>query len=137
VQSGRSEGTLVAITTDVATVTAALLVAAALTGVSASAGANDRVFTLRCELTSTSPRNGGTTQDKPFTQHFHIKRDAGTVDGRKAVVASDRIGWEPRQPWFRPYATLSRPQWQYHSARQIGRVPYSIDGPCVVEQRAW
>ena len=114
-----------------------LLLVAALSGASVAARADDRVFTLRCELTSTPPRNGGTVPEKPFTQHFHIDLNAGTVDGRKAVISSDRIGWEPRQPWFRPYATLTRPQFQYHSSRQIRRVPYEIDGPCTVEHGGW
>jgi hypothetical protein len=116
---------------------AALVLAAFVAGGHTAAHADDRVFSLRCELTSTPPRNGGQHPDPPFTQHFRINLNAGTVDGRNAVITDDRIGWEPRQPWFRPYATLNRPQWQYHSSRQIGRVRYDIDGPCVVVKGWW
>jgi hypothetical protein len=103
----------------------------------ATAWANDQIFTLRCELTSFPPRNGGDIPVAPFIQRFRINLDAGTVDGKKAVISSDRIGWEPRQPWFRPYATLTRPDWRYHSSRQIRQVPYEISGPRVVENSIW
>jgi hypothetical protein len=111
-----------------------LLLAAVIVGHHATASANDRVFTLKCQLRSTPPRNGGTTPDAPFVQHFHINLDAETVDGKKATITSTQIGWEPRQPEFLPYAFLSRADWHYHSFRQIGRVAYDLDGPCLVEK---
>jgi hypothetical protein len=126
-----------AIPTSNGNIAVSLLLVAALSAGAPPAHADDRVFTLRCELTNTPPRNGGNVPERPFTQHFHVNLDIGTIDGRKAVVTSDRIGWEPRQPWFRPYATLTRPQWQYHSSRQTGRVPYSIDAPCTLESSGW
>ena|ERR1700722_16081842 len=113
---------------------ACLVMSLVLLGGAVGAAAADQTFTLPCRLTNTPPRNGGNTPEAPFTQHFHVNLSAGTVDGKKAVITNDRVGWEPRQPEFRPYATLTRPQWQYHSARQIGQNPYELNGPCVVEK---
>ncbi|MEJ1978108.1 MAG: hypothetical protein WDN49_20320 [Acetobacteraceae bacterium] len=103
-----------------------LLVSVAVTA--HAAAPETRPILLRCELTNNPPRAGGRVPDT-FTQHFRVNLVAGTVDGRRATVTADTIGWEPRQDYLRPYATLSRPGWRYHSAR-VGSAGREVNGPC-------
>ena len=87
--------------------------------------------TLRCTLTNTPPRAG--IRHDTFVQHVHVDLAAGTVDGHKATISDTQIGWEPRQV-PRPYATLSRPGWRYHSEGRHGTEAYRVDGTCVPQR---
>ena len=53
------------------------------------------------------------------------------MDGVRATVAADKIGWEPSQTYLRPYATLSLPDWQFHGSKWLGRVRDDVTGACV------
>jgi len=111
-----------------------LLAGLLLIGVSAAALAAPppagKTIVLKCALKNSVPRDSHHSPPPPFTQHFHVNLDAKTVDGVRATVTSDKIGWEPRQPYLRPYATLSLPDWQYHSEKWIGQVRDEVSGPC-------
>ena len=90
-----------------------------------------KVIVLKCELSNSAPRSGGRTPDPPFTWFFRVDLAAGTVDGMRATVTDTEIGWHGRQMPARPYATLSRPDWRYHSAREFDRIHNEITGLCI------
>ncbi len=110
-----------------------LLTGAMSTG--AFAGVDDvgqhHVIVLKCELSNSAPRSGGQLPDPPFTWRFRVDLTARTVDGVRATITDTEIGWHGRQMPARPYATLSRPGWQFHSAREFGRVHNEMSGLCV------
>lgn len=87
---------------------------------------------LKCELAHTA-QDG--IPNRPFVQHFRISWQTGRVDGVQATISDDQIGWRPRQREFGPYATLSRPSWQFHSAPFYrGHAPDKVVGSCVEVQ---
>jgi hypothetical protein len=106
--------------------------------------ANANPITLRCQLTNSVPRNGGTTLDPPFIWHFHVDPEAKTVDRIRATVSDTQIGWAGRAAPALPTATLllpgwelnghKQPDWRFHSERQIGQIWNSVDGSCVPEK---
>jgi predicted RNA-binding protein with PUA-like domain len=89
------------------------------------------VIVLKCDLKHSIPRDVHHTPPPPFTQHFRVNLEAKTVDGVRATVSDDKIGWEPSQPYLRPYATLSRPDWQFHEVKYYGHMRDEITGRCV------
>ena len=106
-----------------------LAVAAICTGAHAASPTDSEIVNLLCTLTNTPPRTPGHAPDT-FTQHVQINFAAGTVNGHKATITDHQIGWEPRPGSLRPYATLSRPGWQYRSTGQAKQVPYTVTGFC-------
>jgi hypothetical protein len=86
---------------------------------------------LKCNLKNSVPRDSHHAPPPPFTQHFHVNLDAKTVDGVRATVSADKVAWEPAQSYLRPYATLSLPDWTYHSVKWVGKVRDEISGTCV------
>jgi hypothetical protein len=112
-----------------------LILALLLIGVSATALAAPppagKIVVLKCALKHSVPRDPHHSPPPPFTQHFRVNMDAKTVDGVPATVTADKIGWEPRQTYLRPYATLSLPDWQYHSEKWFNHVRDDISGACV------
>jgi hypothetical protein len=105
-----------------------VLMAVATASYAVAAPARGETITLRCKLRNTPPRAGHVHDT--FIQHVRIDLAADTVDGRRATITDKQIGWEPREV-PRPYATLSRPGWHYHSAGQYGTVSYYVNGTCV------
>jgi hypothetical protein len=92
-----------------------------------------KVIVLKCELAHSVPRDPRHSPPPPFTQHFRVNMDAKTVDGVRATVGADKIGWEPHQPYLRPYATLTLPDWQFHAVKWFGHVRDDLTGSCKVE----
>ena len=88
-----------------------------------------KVVVLTCKLKHSVPRDAH-HPPRPFTQHFHVDIQAKTVDGIQATVSATQIGWEPRQDYLRPYATLSVPDWQFRATRWIGHQRDEVTGPC-------
>ncbi len=113
-----------------------LLVGLLLLGVSTAAfaapAAPGQTTVLRCTLTHSVPRDVHHAPPRPFTQTFRVNMDAHTVDGVRATVSSDKIGWEPRQSYLRPYATLTLPDWQFHAVKYFNHVRDDITGTCKV-----
>jgi hypothetical protein len=107
-----------------------LAMAAICADAHAASPADSKVVDLLCTLTNNPPRTPGHAPDT-FTQHVRINFGAGTVNGHKATITDRQIGWEPRPGSLRPYATLSRPGWQYHSTGQNKQVAYTVTGSCV------
>ncbi len=107
--------------------------ACASAGAIAAPAPAGKVIVLKCDLKHSVPRDPHHAPPPPFTQHFHVNLDAKTVDGVRATVTADKIGWEPAQSYLRPYATLSLPDWQFHETRWIGRVRDDVTGPCVAQ----
>ena len=115
----------------------------AVLAVACAGAANARPITLRCELMNSVPRNGGTIPDPPFTWHFKVDLQAGTVDGVRATISDSQIGWAGRTAPALPTATLLRPgwllnghkqpDWRFHAERSIGQIWNSVDGSCVVQ----
>ena len=114
------------------TLIACLLAAACCTAAHAAPPPGGNRVNLLCTLTNDPPRTPG---HSPDTFKLRVKVDfaAGTVDGIKATITDTQIGWEPRPGSRRPYATLSRPDWQYHSTGQDRQIAYTTSGPCVVQ----
>jgi hypothetical protein len=114
-----------------------LLASLLLIGVSSAALAapapTGTVVVLKCDLKHSVPRDPRHAPPPPFTQHFHVNMDAKTVDGMRATVSSDKIGWEPQQPYLRPYATLTLPDWQFHAVKYFQHVRDDITGTCKAE----
>ena len=77
------------------------------------------VVVLTCKLKHSVPRDAH-HPPRPFSQHFHVDMQAKTVDGVRATVSADKIGWEPVQTYLRPYATLSLPAWHFNASRHLG-----------------
>jgi hypothetical protein len=105
-----------------------------LIGVSSAAFAaptqTGTTIVLKCALKHSVPRIGGRSPPPPFTEHFRVNMDAKTVDGVRATVSPDKIGWEPHQSYLRPYATLTLPDWQFHAVRYFQKVRDDIVGTC-------
>ncbi len=110
----------------------ALLLAGISTVAFAATPPVGKTTVLKCSLKHSVPRPGR-TKPQPFSQHFKVNLEARTVDGVRATVTADKVGWEPVQSYLRPYATLSLPDWQYHSVKWFGHVRDEISGPCVEE----
>jgi hypothetical protein len=108
-----------------------LLIGISTAAVAAPAPAG-KVIVLKCELEHSVPRDSHHSPPPPFTQHFRVNLDAKTVDGVRATVGADKIGWEPNQPYLRPYATLTLPDWQFHAVKWFGRVRDDLTGACKV-----
>jgi hypothetical protein len=109
--------------------TVGLLMIGVSTGALAAPPAGTTIV-LTCQLAHTVPRDPRHAPPPPFTQHFRVNLDAKTVDGVRATVTSDKIGWEPRQSYLRPYATLSLPDWRFHASKWIGHVHDEVNGTC-------
>jgi hypothetical protein len=110
---------------------ASLLLIGVSTGALAAPAPTGTIIVLKCELAHSVPRTGGHSPPPPFIQHFRVNMSAKTVDGVHATVSSDKIGWEPRQTYLRPYATLALPDWQFHAVKWFGRVRDDLTGTCV------
>jgi hypothetical protein len=108
-----------------------LLLIGIATAALAAAPAVGKTVVLKCSLKNSVPRDPRHAPPPPFTQHFHVNLEAKTVDGVRATVTADKVGWEPAQSYLRPYATLSLPDWTYHSVKWIGKVQDEISGTCV------
>jgi hypothetical protein len=108
---------------------AVLFTILATSGALAATQQHQGTLVLKCRLAH-SAQDG--IPNTPFVQHFRISWQSGRVDGVEATISDDKIGWRPRQREFGPYATLSRPTWQFHSAPFYrGHAPDQVDGSCV------
>jgi hypothetical protein len=108
-----------------------LLLIGTSTAALAAAPPAGKVIVLKCDLKHSIPRDAHHAPPRPFTQHFRVNLEAKTVDGVRATVSADKIGWEPSQSYLRPYATLSLPDWQFHETKWLGHVRDEVTGACV------
>jgi hypothetical protein len=108
-----------------------LLLAGPATGALAATPPVGKTVVLLCSLKHSIPRDVHHAPPPPFTQHFKVNLEAKTVDGVKATVSPDKIGWEPLQIYLHPYATLTLPGWNYASSRWYNHMRDEITGTCV------